>query len=64
MSRFFGGVPLADVPRSEVPAESWNGAPAVTTSLAAAAWWPSTCWPVRGGASLDLASPLGHTDVL
>jgi rhodanese-related sulfurtransferase len=30
-SRFFGGVPHADVPRAELPAGYWTGAPHVTT---------------------------------
>jgi len=37
MSRFFGGVPLAGVPRSEVPSGYWTGAPRTDELLEAAA---------------------------
>jgi hypothetical protein len=37
MSRFFGGVPLAGVPRREVPAGYWTGAPRSDALLQAAA---------------------------
>ena len=37
MSRFFGGVPLAGVPRAEVPAGYWTGAPRTDALLEAAA---------------------------
>ena len=36
-SRFFGGMPLANVPRAEVPAGYWTGAPRSDALLAAAA---------------------------
>jgi len=37
MSRFFGGMPLANVPRAEVPAGYWTGTPRSDDLLAAAA---------------------------
>jgi hypothetical protein len=37
MSRFFGGVPLAGVPRTEVPTGYWTGAPRSAELLEAAA---------------------------
>ena len=37
LSRFFGGMPLANVPRGEVPAGYWTGAPRSDDLLAAAA---------------------------
>jgi rhodanese-related sulfurtransferase len=37
MSRFFGGMPLAGVPRAEVPAGYWTGAPRTDALLQAAA---------------------------
>lgn len=37
MSRFFGGVPLAGVPRAEVPTGYWTGAPRTDALLEAAA---------------------------
>ena len=37
LSRFFGGMPLASVPRGEVPAGYWTGAPRSDDLLAAAA---------------------------
>ena len=37
LSRFFGGMPLANVPRGEVPAGYWTGAPRSDALLAAAA---------------------------
>jgi rhodanese-related sulfurtransferase len=37
MSRFFGGVPLAEVPRAELPTGYWTGAPRTDELLAAAA---------------------------
>jgi rhodanese-related sulfurtransferase len=37
MSRFFGGVPLAGVPRADVPTGYWTGAPRSEELLAAAA---------------------------
>jgi hypothetical protein len=37
LSRFFGGVPLAGVPRSEVPTGYWTGTPRSEELLEAAA---------------------------
>jgi rhodanese-related sulfurtransferase len=37
LSRFFGGMPLANVPRGDVPAGYWTGAPRSDALLAAAA---------------------------
>jgi len=37
LSRFFGGVPLAGVPRGDVPQGYWNGHPRSDALLAAAA---------------------------
>ena len=37
MSRFFGGLPLSGVPRSDVPAGYWTGAPRTDALLEAAA---------------------------
>ncbi len=48
MSRFFGGVPLAGVPREDVPAGYWTGEPRSRDLLAAAALQAVTTVRRRG----------------